>query len=519
MSRLYVHIYPNGYRDSIQLLLATSVMMEQTGITSANFAMGTEGGKCIFKALGMESKTIDDAKTSDLIAAAFCDSEEVFEAALSQAFAALTQKQAKGGGVHQAYRSLETARREHPEAQVCMISIPGEYAKAEAMRALNAGMHVILFSSHISPQDERELKETAREKGLLCMGPDCGVVNLDGAAFLLASITNRGPFGLCGATGVGIQHVGALLHAAGSGVSQIIGTGGGDLRQPVGGISMMMGIDALEADPQTKYILLVSRKPGQETLQTVLQRVEQCKKPVVIYFMGCDAAPIEAAGAIYANNLDDVAVQALRLIGEELALQTDEEITALAEKAAQGMAPQQKYVRGLFTGGTYCDEAMRTMRERIGPIYSNCPLTPDMMLKESTKSRENTCVDYGEDEFTLGKPHPTMEPSIRCPHILREAEDPTTAVLLLDFIFAAAAHPDPVGVVLQKIKEAMALAQSRGGKLAVVASVCGTDADFQNLAQEKQMLSEAGVYVCDTNYRAALLAGKIVELLSEEVKR
>jgi len=307
MSQLYVKIFPNGYRDSVQLLYASSVMAEVEGVENANLAMGSENGKNVFKALEMENETVLAAKSSDLIAAAICDSEETFLKAIDAAFEALNQSQTSGGENAKVYPSQELARKDHPEAQVCLISVPGEYAKAEAERALNAGMHVILFSSHISGEDERALKELAREKGLFCMGPDCGVVNLNGAAILLASITNPGPFGICGASGVGIQHVGALLHAAGSGVTQMIGTGGGDLKKPVGGISMLMGIDALEADPATKYIILISRKPEEKTMNAILERVKQCKKPVVLWNAAefeCPAAAVKTISTLAPENTE-----------------------------------------------------------------------------------------------------------------------------------------------------------------------------------------------------------------------
>ena len=333
----------------------------------------------------------------------------------------------------------------------------------------------------------------------------------DGKAFILSSITRPGPFGLCGATGVGIQHVGALIDRAGSGVTQIIGTGGADLK--VGdGITMLSGIDALEDDPATKYIVLVSRKPRDEILAKILDRVKQCKKPVVGCFMGADPAVVEASGAICASDLDDAAVKALALVGKTCDLQTDEELDRIAAETVQGMAPGQKYLRGLFTGGTYMEEAMRAITPIAGRVYSNAPLSEELRLADSLVSVENTCVDVGEDEFTMGKPHPTMEPSGRKPFIVKEGSDPEVCTLLLDFIFAVSANTDPVGVVLEDIRAAMANAKAHGGRLAVVAALCGTDSDFQNYAEQKRKLEEAGVYVCQTNRLAAKLAANITAL-------
>lgn len=506
---LFVSIRRGEYHDSLELLLATSILQEKEGIGKANIAMGTENGFNLFRTLGIYTPEMSSAGIADLIIAAEADSRETYDRSVEETFRELSGHREENA--MPSCSSLEDALKMRPDAQVCVLSLPGEYAKDEAMKALKKGLHVVLFSSHIPPEDELELKRFAASRGLLCMGPDCGVVNLDGTAFILSSITRPGPFGLCGATGVGIQHVGALIDRAGSGVTQIIGTGGADLK--VGeGITMLSGIDALEDDPATEYIVLVSRKPRDEILAKVLDRVRQCKKPVVGCFMGADPMVVEASGAIYASDLDDAAVKALALIGKTCDLQTEAELDALAAQAVQGMRKEQKYLRGLFTGGTYMEEAMRAIVPIAGPVHSNAPLSEDMRLENALVSVENTCVDVGEDEFTMGKPHPTMEPSGRRPFIVKEGNDPEVCVLLLDFIFAVSANTDPVGVVLKDIQAAMDRAKANGGRLAVVASLCGTDSDFQNYAEQKKKLEEAGVYVCTTNRLAARLAAKIAKL-------
>ena len=507
----FVKIRPNEYHDSLEMLLATMMMEGQPGIGRCNIGMGTEYSFRLFDQLGFHDPMIAKAHLTDVIIAAEAENEEIFEQAIEATFAELAGGREDGNEMETCI-STEEALSKHPEAQVAVISVPGEYAKDEAMKALKAGLNVILFSSGIAGADEKELKEYAASRGLICMGPDCGVVNLNGTAFLLGSVTRKGPFGICGASGVGIQHVGALIHEAGSGCSQIIGTGGGDLKPPVDAISMLTGIDALEKDPETQYIILVSRKPPEAALHKLLSRIKRCTKPVVACFMGADRAEVEASGAVFAPDLDMAAVEALKMIGKSCGLMSDAELDAMAAEAVQGMAPEQKYLRGLFTGGTYMEEAMNTISKRIGDVYSNAPLREELRLKDSLVSVKNTCVDVGEDEFTEGKPHPTMEPSGRRPFILKEGVDPETCVLLLDFIFAVSAHPDPVGVVIEDLKKVMADAKARNGKLAVVAAICGTDEDFQNLNEQRQKLLDAGVYVCRTNRQAADLAARITEL-------
>jgi hypothetical protein len=58
-------------------------------------------------------------------------------------------------------RSIASAARRTVEANVAMVSVPGEYAVAEAHQALAAGLHVFLFSDGVPLGDELALKQTA----------------------------------------------------------------------------------------------------------------------------------------------------------------------------------------------------------------------------------------------------------------------------------------------------------------------------------------------------------------------
>jgi succinyl-CoA synthetase alpha subunit len=513
---IFFLVKKNTYIDSLAALFTNSLMMECEGIKTVFAGMATDANKKTMTEMGLMNDGIAAVGENDLIIVALASSEEAFLEA-----AAKVEKADSSEGTEEqvSYPSTESALKQNPRANLCSISVPGEYVLSETKKALNLGLHCVVFSNNVPLEDEREMKELAREKGLLCMGPDCGVANINGAALVLASINNRGPFGICGASGGGIQHVAAVMHEAGSGVSQCIGTGGNDLKEPVGGITMLMGIDALENDPDTKYLVLISRKPADGILKKILTRVSECSKPVIAFFMGTGRGEVEASGAIWAENLDDCAQKALGLIGKEYPLPSLEEIREIAKKAIAGMNAEQKYVRGAFNCGTYCDEVMQVMSKKIGGINSNCPLSPKLKLADSFKSIGNAVIDYGEEEFTLGRPHPVIDPNVRKPAVMREAGDPETAVILLDFILTPPGHMDPAGFILDDIKKAQDLALSRGGRIAFVASVLGTDADFQNVKAQREKLSNAGVYVCKTNYRAGLLAVEIIGLKNERDAR
>ncbi len=511
---VFVKIERGRYVDSLETLLASSVLNEQPGIEMGCAGMATDPGKDVLESVGLLTDELRSCDGSCYIIAAKAESQAAFDQAVAEVEASLAPV-AEDEETQASYPTIRAAAEGCPKANLCSIAVPGEYVLGEVKKALNAGLHCVVFSNNVPLSDEREMKELAREKGLLCMGPDCGVANINGAALVLASINNRGPFGICGASGVGIQHVAAILHEAGTGVSQTIGTGGNDLKNEVGGLMMLIGIDALEADPETKYIALIARRIGGQVLPGLLERVSRCKKPVVALFMSCDQATVEGAGAIWAKDLDDCAQKCLALTGQTYRLDTDEEIRARAAKAVERLARSQKYVRGAFSGGTFMDEAMHALIPKVGEVYSNIALRPEWQLADSHVSVKNTCIDYGEEEFTLGRPHPAIDPGVRKPAIPREAADPETAVILLDFILTPPGHMDPVGYVLDDIRTAQGQARGLGRELIFVASVLGTDADLQNVSVQRQKLADAGVLVCKTNHQAALLAGEIIRQKKE----
>lgn len=510
---VFVKIEKGRYIDSLETLFASSILAEQAGVRSGYAAVASDAFKRQAAEEGLTTPELEHATCNDFVILADCEDASAFEAAVKAVYASFATEE--GTAVEETFLSTKAAVQKHPEINLCSVSVPGAYAYGEVKKALNAGLHCVVFSNNVPLEQEREMKLLAREKGLLCMGPDCGVANINGAALVLSSINNRGPFGIVGASGTGIQHVAAMLHEAGSGVSQTIGTGGNDCKDAVGGIMMLMGIDAMEADSETKYIALISRKPGDTVLPKILERIKTCKKPVVALFMGCDRTEVEASGAIYASSLDDCAIQCLKLIGIHYPLATEEELMELAAEEVKKYAPEQKYLRGLYTGGTYMDEAAGAMIPRIGTIWSNCPIQPEWKLEDSYVSRENSCVDYGEEEFTLGRPHPAIDPSIRKPAILREAMDPEVAVIVLDFILTPPGHMDPTGFVMDDIKMAQQMAEAEGRHITFIASVLGTTADLQDKHKQERQLRDAGVIVCQSNYRAAVLASEIIRQKKE----
>src|SRR3990170_1015890 len=184
---------------------------------------------------------------------------------------------------------------------------------------------------------------------------------------------------------------------------------------------------------------------------------------------------------------------------------------ALPAQEAMRLAPGQRYVRGLYSGGTLCYEALLLLERFVGPVHSNTPLAPAQMLPSAHRSIAHTVVDMGSDEFTVGRLHPMLDPDVRLQRLLREADDPEVAVILLDVVLGYGAHPNPAGVLAPVIRETRGRARAAGRWLSVVASVCGTEEDPQAYDDQVAQLIESGALVQASNAQAAHLAGLIAQ--------
>jgi succinyl-CoA synthetase alpha subunit len=363
----------------------------------------------------------------------------------------------------------------------------------------------MLFSDNVPVEEELALKQLGAKKGLLVMGPDCGTAIVNGHPLCFANEVRRGPVGVVAASGTGAQEVSVLVDRFGSGCSQVLGTGGRDLSLAVGGIMMLQGIDALAADPATKVIVVVSKPPAPKIADAIVARLERCGKPAVVHFIGRPGKPTPGAKVRFASSLEETASLAVGSKAPGLA-----EVDQVVAAEAKGKAKGQRFVRGYFTGGTLCDEALYVLREKVSPVHSNIHPDKALRLADPFKSEGHTLLDLGDDVFTAGRPHPMIEPSTRVERMLAEADDPTVAVWLLDVVLGHGSHADPAGAVVPAILKAKAAAKRRKGSLTVLASVVGTERDFQGLAAQRAKLEAAGVRVLSSNARMARAAAGIL---------
>lgn len=501
----HIEIRRNTYLDSVSLMSMSTKANGIDGVAQAFIAMATPMNKEVLANLSIVDPAIDEARPSDLMIVVDAPDDQL-ERAVGEVDDILARKNTGGTAADVRYNTLTRAFDEVPDANLVLISVNGAFAAREARKALDAGRHVMIFSDNVSIEDELELKATAHRKGLLLMGPDCGTAIINGTGLAFANAVRRGSLGIVGASGTGSQEIAVRVHALGAGISQLIGTGGRDLSTDIGGIMTIDAIRALDADPQTSVIVVVSKPPAEEVATAVLAAAGATTKPVVVAFLGSDRTESGYANVTLASGTQAAALAAVQAAGTEVARTPDAVDTALVERVRSKLAPEQKYVRGLFCGGTLCDEAMFLALESFDDVYSNIQKNPDRRLTASMPSVAHTYLDMGDDDFTDGRPHPMIAPEVRLDRLLMEARDPQVAVVVLDFIVGFGSHENPVGVTLPAIAEAQAIAAERGQHLQFLAYVLGTDLDTPAVAEQVALLEEAGVTVASSSTNLGLLA-------------
>jgi FdrA protein len=511
-------IKPAEYHDSVSLMLAARELSGLEGVQDAAVVMATQANKSILADAGLLTEEAGVAGPNDLVIAVKSETAPLAEAALQKVGGLLKKKVVVGEAGEYTPKTIRGALSSHPAANVAVISVAGRYAADEAWEALTRGLHVLLFSDNISLEDEIALKEYARDHGLLLMGPGAGTAILNHVALGFANVIPAGPVGIVSAAGSGLQEVSTLLARQGVGITQGIGTGGRDLKKEVGGIMMLEALKALQQDPATQVLVLVSKPPAEAVAQSILGQVSASDKPTVICFLGGDERTLtKLPNVIPAHTLQECALLAAQAVKPELGdlnAYLEKENAQLARQAGelkQKLNAKQRYLRGLFSGGTLCYEAQVIWKDQaISPVYSNAPLPGGAALTDSMKSREHTAIDLGEEEFTVGRPHPMIDNDLRIRRLLQEARDPEVGVILLDVVIGYGAHPDPASELGKAVEDAQKQARGEGRELLVMASVTGTEGDPQDLNRTVSALTRSGVIVCSSNAAAARLASMLV---------
>ncbi len=505
-------IIANTYRDSVALMQLSARLAESKGVEQVSVVMATPANLDLLREAGLLEQPVE-SRPSDMLALVRARSPEVANGVLDQierALQAAPQAASAGRAEQMVPRSIGMARQSLPESNLALVAVPGEYAAAEAHKALDAGLNVMLFSDNVSVDDEVALKVKADQRGLLLMGPDCGTAIIDGVPLGFANAVRRGTIGCIGASGTGLQQVTTLIDQLGAGVSHAIGTGGRDLSQHVGARTMLAALRLLAADRGTRIIVLVAKPPHPDVAKAVLTAAAKVRKPVVVCFIGASPDKMPGRNLHRADTLELAAHMAVALANGERVPQT---VRPSVIRASVTLKPAQRFIRGLFSGGTFCYEASMLLDRAVGegdaPVWSNAPVRKEAVLADAWKSRDHTLVDLGDDVFTRGRPHPMIDHRLRNERLVHEASDPSVAVILLDVVLGFGAHADPAAAMLPAIQAAQVQARRGRRAIAFVGFLCGTDRDPQGLARQRDALRAAGVILAPSNAQAVALAARL----------
>ena len=499
-----VIVKKNRYVDSVSLMGVSERVTAMQGIENAEAQMATCANQDVLKLLGYELP--ESVSPNDLVIAITADNEDTYKAALQLAEDIIDRKNTDSD---RHYADISEIDMEEDAYDLCQISLPGEYAAAEAKKALEKGMDLFIFSDNVSLEEELELKQLGQKLGKLVMGPDAGVALIDGVALAAGSIIRKGPIGIVAASGSGAQEVGCIIEKCGFGVSNLIGTGGRDLYPQIGGLTMIEGIRRMEADPKTKVIVLVSKLADLGVMDQVLTVADGCKKPVVAVFLGSDRTLFEGHKVCGTFSLEECALKAVELAGGETGSfgMTDGEISALAAKSVAALAPERKYFRGLYCGGTFTEEALQYFSAHNSGVtlFSNLSNRYCTKLADSEQSEGHAILDLGAEDFTAKAPHPVFDPGLRLQRLQKELEDPAVGVILLDFITGPGVAADPI--------TAFARECAKHPEIVFISTICGSAEDPQNVAEKEKLLQDAGVIVVKSNYQSAKLASAMMNEL------
>jgi FdrA protein len=509
MAIIKTEIRSGAYFDSVVLMQLQRSLAELPDVEDAGVVMGTAANLELLDQTGLLVDAVRSAKADDLVLVVKAVDAKTAQDALSRVDELVAARRSReGAGEDFLPRSLESADKTLPGAKWVLISVPGRYAAGVSREALRLGKHVFLYSDNVSVEEEIELKGIGAEKGLLVMGPDCGTAIINGIGLGFANQVRQGSIGMVAASGTGLQQVSVRIHQLGGGLTHALGTGGRDLSSKVGGLTARMALDLLDRDPQTKVIVLVSKPPAKDAADAILEYARGLSKPVVVNFIGYQTALQEIDNLLFTSTFDDTAAAAVALDGDL------EESDGPPEISLEGFKPEQRYLRGLYSGGTLAYEALLILERYLPAVYSNVPINKEMKLENSLISQGHTIIDLGEDEFTVGRLHPMMDNELRISRLQMEVEDPEVALILMDVVLGHGSHPDPAGELAPAIRVAREAAARDKRRLDVIITLSGTDLDPQGMEEQGQALEKAGALVFKSSDRAVRYAAWMMRQLN-----
>ena len=549
-------IRPNFYRDSLQLMKISDKLRQSSGVSEASIVMATETNKSVLIRLGFSPSVIEQANESDMIVAVRAKDQRSIDLAAEQIGKLFeSPEEARLDSRDQEKTTdIDLALTKMPGTNLVLLSIPGEYVKDISYKLIEQGIHQQIFSDHVPVEDELKIKKQALMKGVLILGPGAGTSIINGKGIGFSNAISVGPVGIVAAAGTGLQEVACLLDQCGIGVKHGLGVGGNDPKDKIGGTMMLECMKILEKDDDIKVIAIISKPPSPSVEQKIIEYVigNGTKKYVLAFIGGQLTAAAEKkrqrnsedflsqasssvnmrssrntaataderdTGIVKVNSLASSVLAIANALGNQQLQKAISQLYIPAEGLANllqrewsELQSNQKFIRALYTGGTFTYEAQVILRDIIdtGQIYSNAPIEQIKELQDSFKSEKHSIIDLGEEEFTKGRPHPMIDPTIRKFRILEEAKDPEVGVILLDFVLGYGSNPDPVGAVIEELQLAKEIAHKQGHNLPIITHVCGTKNDTQGYERSISKLHSVGCVVVPTNALAVIASALIV---------
>ncbi|ELO8296579.1 acyl-CoA synthetase FdrA [Salmonella enterica] len=485
---IYAFVKKGSFQDSVSLMIISRKLSERPEVDQVSVMMGTPANKAMLDSTGFWHDDFADATPNDICVAVRTHEEqpeilELIREQLEKELSAIANASGSSQRLLKA-RRWESACQKLPQANLLLISVAGEYAASVAKEGLLAGKNVMIFSDNVPLEQEVELKTLARERELIVMGPDCGTAMIAGSPLAFANVLPDGGIGVIGASGTGIQEVTSQIALHQQGISHAIGLGGRDLSADVGGMSALTALEMLAADDATRVIVFVSKPPSPQVRTRIIEAMQKVGKPVVALFLGSKPEQRREGNVWLAHSLSDAAQLAVLL------MRVAQQREIQPEVAGKG-------IYGLYAGGTLAAEAAMLLSAGLGIPVSESHV--DGVMLETGGHR---IVDLGDDSYTLGRPHPMIDPTTRSIEIEKLAAMPDIGVLLLDVVLGYGACANPAGAVVDAIELVRA---KRAAPLVTIATLTGTDADPQGRNGQIDILRAAGIAVVETLEEAVLL--------------
>lgn len=491
-------IISNKYYDSATLMLLTNQIKENLNLKTNEISvmMGTEMNKKIMENSDLLNEIGKGANSGDILIGikSALDNQKI----LNMVDSLLNQEIDNKNSEQLEINSVDDGIKNYKDTNFAVVSLPGSYAAREVKKLLKAKKHVLLFSDNIDIKDEIELKDLAIENDLLMMGPDCGTAIIKGVGLGFSNRVNKGSIGIVAASGTGLQEVATIISNNSGGISYAFGTGGRDIKESVGGRMMLYCLDLLIKDEETETIVIVSKPPSKNVIEKIINKVKNIKKPVVACFLGEDISVLQSTNIVLCETLEETAIKVLELNGIKYSDSFD------MDKILKMISSDKKngYIRGVYCGGTLAYEALLMLEKQNIEIYSNLSKCEERRLKVNDKSLYNTILDMGEDEYTVGKPHPMINSSSRNEQLLKEAEDESVGIIIADIELGYGANDfaaDELGETIKQIK-------TMRSDLVFIVVICGSKQDYQDYNLKKNLLIMSGAIVVNSNAQGVRLA-------------